>query len=442
MSNNNDDDNETPYWKKNKTVGTPSVSGPSGPSKAAPSVEYSSNKLGNTQTVYDGNTPVTSNATPSEKPTEYWASNDPTLTSLKKAPGMGGSSGFEKEHYAPCINPSCKSYGKSHPNCRCYSGPGGTSLENGMFAHGGQVCKGMHLDSCEHFADGGTIAENMMMHHNPKNTLDHVGAQHGLLHLLTKVGHSKSEDPHKHFDDYIQSSKKGHKTVHGHLEGLFTSHHIEPDKHDRESLKAHLQDLRENPEKMLNIGGSLGDNLPAHATHLVAKSGDAVNHFNAIKPKSIQSHPLDGISHPDKHEETVYNRHLDLAQNPSIILNHVKDGTLLPSDLSTIQAIYPELHKHIKEKAFEALISAKEKGMEIPYKMKQGLSLLMGQDLDSTMTSQSMQAIIHSAGPQQQKQQSKAKPKKASGVELNQLNKVNAMDATTLQDRAMDKAKD
>jgi len=35
-----------------KTVGTQSVSGPSGPSKAAPSVEYSKNELGKVKTVF------------------------------------------------------------------------------------------------------------------------------------------------------------------------------------------------------------------------------------------------------------------------------------------------------------------------------------------------------------------------------------------------------
>lgn len=55
----------------------------------------------------------------------------------------------------PCLNPHCKSHGKPHPNCRCYSGG-----EN--FAEGGEVgfCSEAreHNHDCEyHLADGGEV---------------------------------------------------------------------------------------------------------------------------------------------------------------------------------------------------------------------------------------------------------------------------------------------
>ena len=76
----------------------------------------------------------------------------------KKAPPFGPLGAEKKEHYPPCINPSCKSYGSSHPNCRCYGGV----PEAGHFAKGGDV-KGdhfcskdrQHQEGCEYFKDGG-----------------------------------------------------------------------------------------------------------------------------------------------------------------------------------------------------------------------------------------------------------------------------------------------
>lgn len=60
--------------------------------------------------------------------------------------------------YPPCINPSCKSYGRSHPNCRCY---GGNEYAYEKMAEGGEV-KGfcshgarVHEKGCEYFKDGG-----------------------------------------------------------------------------------------------------------------------------------------------------------------------------------------------------------------------------------------------------------------------------------------------
>lgn len=51
--------------------------------------------------------------------------------------------------YAPCQNPNCKSYGKPHPNCRCYA----------EMAEGGDAgfCSSSrpHDPGCKYFADGG-----------------------------------------------------------------------------------------------------------------------------------------------------------------------------------------------------------------------------------------------------------------------------------------------
>ena len=66
-----------------------------------------------------------------------------------------------KPMYPPCINPSCKSYGHSHPNCRCY---GGNEYAYENFAEGGEVSKEYYCDNdrphfkkCEYYADGGKI---------------------------------------------------------------------------------------------------------------------------------------------------------------------------------------------------------------------------------------------------------------------------------------------
>lgn len=54
--------------------------------------------------------------------------------------------------YAPCKNQNCRSYGKPHPNCKCYGG----------MAAGGSVepyCSSdrPHLRECEFFAEGGDV---------------------------------------------------------------------------------------------------------------------------------------------------------------------------------------------------------------------------------------------------------------------------------------------
>jgi hypothetical protein len=314
-----------------------------------------------------------------------------------------------------------------------------------MFAKGGEVhfCSSdsPHKLGCEYFAGGGEVPSEM--YNDPGATIDHAAIHHGLLGVLTRLGHSKSEDPHKGVKDYVEHAKRGSKTLHHHVEHLFTPERVAHDKGSREALKAHLQDLKEHPEKLLEVGGSIGNTLPHHAAQFGATAGTATSYLDSLKPSSqpnpIPPSPLDSAPPEDRIAEGHYDRHLDLAQNPMLALNHIKDGTFREDDLKTLQTIYPSLSKALISKASEALVTAKSKNVEIPYKQKQTLSVLFGQPLDFTMTPQAMQAIIHSAPVPQAPQAPGKGPKKATGVELKQINKVNNLDATPLQAREMDK---
>lgn len=78
--------------------------------------------------------------------------------SLIPTPSLEGSSNSMPS--LPCLNPHCKSMGKPHPNCRCYSG----GEEWQRFSEGGEVhfCSGerAHNESCEYYAGGGLVPES------------------------------------------------------------------------------------------------------------------------------------------------------------------------------------------------------------------------------------------------------------------------------------------
>ena len=99
---------------------------------------------------------------------------------------------YAYDHGLPCLNPSCRSHGRPHPNCRCYSGgePPGSN-----FSQGGEVhyCSENrpHQAGCEFFKDGGDIAEvNAGIGADPHTTLGHSAVKHGLHGLMTKTGHA------------------------------------------------------------------------------------------------------------------------------------------------------------------------------------------------------------------------------------------------------------
>lgn len=86
---------------------------------------------------------------------------DIVVSAMNRQAPPFGPMGAEKNHSPPCINPSCKSFGKPHPNCRCYGGKMGMY---GGYAEGGEVddkyfCDDnrAHFKDCEYYAEGGDV---------------------------------------------------------------------------------------------------------------------------------------------------------------------------------------------------------------------------------------------------------------------------------------------
>lgn len=438
----NDENKEgTPAWKKARgyakwaTTNTSTVpNDPANeinrakgePQKAAPSTSFSNSPTaGPVENINDGTTDIVVSHLAREK-------------ALSQVPDFGGQP--EKQHYPPCINPTCRSMGKSHPNCLCYSG-GGSEMEQGFFAKGGRVCSGPHRPECEHYAEGGEVEQNMQFLQNPSAAVDHVASQEGLLNLLTKVGQNgRSENPNKHVENYIDSYRRGHQKLDSQVEGMFDKQdEMSPDKKSIAALKDRLQNIQENPSQMMDIGGSLAQTLPDHSMQIAAKAANAVEYLKKFKPNQAQNGPFDNPQPLDKQAEAHYDRQLAIAQNPMLVLQHVKRGTVQPSDVTTLRSLYPELAKSMASKAFDSLVTAKSEGKAIPYRHRQGLSELMGQPLDGIQTPQAMQAIMKANAPAQRPQTPGVAPKKASNVELKQIDKTNQLSADATQQRQLDK---
>lgn len=242
--------------------------------------------------------------------------------------------------------------------------------------------------------------------------------------------------------DYLASAFKGQQILDNSVSNFFSkgsqvlAKDLIPDQADRNKLEKSLENAA-IPSNAINIGGAIGHYLPQHATGVAESAAQAINYFQRLKPTQPITNPLDKVPPIDKTAQNNYNRQLDIAQQPLMVLQHVKNGGILPQDISTIRTLYPGLHDSMIRKLTNGIIQNKEAAQGLSYAQRQSLSILIGgTPLDSTMTAQAAQAIIGSASPKSQIQAQQTKSGqsgKASGSTLSQLNKVNSLGQTSLQ---------
>lgn len=400
----------------------------------------------------------------------------------------------------PCRNPNCKSYGTVHPNCKCYGGGNGYA-HGGTVCD----VKSAHMPGCEYFADGGQVTaephenpsvtlDNTAAHHGLLGILkdtgkarfnhfekshhkmldkarDHVvqgnhdkavdtlvdtpltgiasrGRAESVMKRLGSELATKEVDPvaFRASSDYLHSSIKGDESVKTHMKTFFdnqkSSDRLNPNKDHRDELSGLLKKIQEEPHSLLDVGGHIGHYLPDHASAIGALSARAVDYLNTMRPKVKQNSPLDMPIEPDASVMDQFHRQVDNAQNPLLIMQHVREGNLLPSDIKTVQTIYPTLYKSLQEKASESLIEAKTKQKEIPYKQAVSLGLLLGQPLETSMTTFGMQAIMQANAGAQAAQESQGPKQKSqsrpTAAQIKQIDKVDNLYATPDQKRLMD----
>jgi len=216
---------------------------------------------------------------------------------------------------------------------------------------------------------------------------------------------------------------------------LILSKEAIPDQASRDKLQKSL-DYAAQPQNAENIGAGLGHYLRDHATAASMTAQTAVNHFSSIKPKPAKVSPLDPKPKATPAEQAAYNRQLDIAQNPLMILRHAKHGTLQPQDIQTFKTIYPHLANAVASKLAQGMIDHVAHGGTIPYRLRIGLSELTGQPVDSTITQPAMASIVAANAPKGPPPQPQGKQKKPSGSSIASMQKMNKIYATPEQSRA------
>lgn len=259
----------------------------------------------------------------------------------------------------------------------------------------------------------------------------------GLLRFLGN-GQHVSASGFKGMVEYIDHMIRGENAIVNATKNIFKAgalvvpQKLMPDERKLHQLDKKLDSLKEDPKKMLDIGGTTTVYLPNHGGAIGQTAANAIQYLQSIKPNSQKQNLFDNAPTIPKSEKMQYERTLTIAEQPLVVLNHVKEGTLTTRDMMDLKTMYPALYQKLNSKLSDQVIGVIDKKIEIPYKTKLSLSLFMGQPLDSTMTPHGIQSsqMALMQGQHQQVQ-------KEAGIKqnINKLSKFAQSDMTSQQSR-------
>lgn len=160
---------------------------------------------------------------------------------------------------------------------------------------------------------------------------------------------------------------------------------------------------KENPGEPMN--SQVATYMPGHAQALAKATGQVLNHLQQLQPQPIKLGPLDKPMKPSVMEQARYDKALEIAINPLIVLKKCKDGTLQTTDIQDLKAMYPAAYTNMQNKLMVEIVNKQNDNSAIPYKTRLCISQFMQQPLDSSMVPNSIMAAQTTFAPKQASQQ-------------------------------------
>jgi hypothetical protein len=201
--------------------------------------------------------------------------------------------------------------------------------------------------------------------------------------------------------------------------GAVLGSHLKPSQKVLDKLDEKLKKIQVNADPLLKDPNleNLQHYMPGHADAAAMALANASSYLTSLRNSSTDKQsPFDSAPVVSKIDKAKYNSALMIAEQPMIVLDKIKEGTINSTDIQHLASIYPGLYKRMQQKVIGQMIDTKDKGETIPYKTRLGLSVFLGQPLDSTMSPASIVAAQPQAqgmpqGPTQSAQgQSKGRP--------------------------------
>lgn len=175
-----------------------------------------------------------------------------------------------------------------------------------------------------------------------------------------------------------------------------------PSDKERAKLDKMVVESQTNPAKFQTVGTQVGYYAPEHGMGIAQTGMNALQFLNSQRPDTTPKMPLDSKLPPEPGKMANYNRMLDIAQKPLVILNKIKTGSITPNEIVGLKAMYPGLYDNMVSKLTNEMNDHMAKGNPIPYTTRTGLSMFAHMPLDSTMTPSAI--VAAQPKPKQQEQ--------------------------------------
>lgn len=266
-------------------------------------------------------------------------------------------------------------------------------------------------------------------------------AEMGVLKLLANVERGAEPGAFKQLVEFAANTIKGENTLSKATKAVFEAGSVVlpskllPNDEKRKKLDKKLREVQSNNERLLEVGGKVAHYDPEVGSSIGFVASNATNFLNSLRPATERKSPLDSDIEPSKAEQAHYERALDIAEQPLVVLQAIKDGEVTPDDIMAMQRMYPDLYARVHDKLTTEMIEALNRGENVPYKTRIGLSMFLGEPMDSTLTPMGIQAAQPKMG-QGQAQQVPQQKYKGSMKDLGTMAKA---DMTPLQARQMAK---
>jgi hypothetical protein len=208
-----------------------------------------------------------------------------------------------------------------------------------------------------------------------------------------------------------------------------------PSERDLKLIDSAVKAAQVNPSSLLpHEDDDSSQYMPEHSAGMAAVKARAADYLSQKRPSRSPQGILNDDRIVSQMEESKYRRQLKLAAQPLLLLDHLHKGILTTEDITTVKTIYPSLYNAVGQELLRQAIDAKQKGKKVPYHVRMGMSLLLGQPLDASMSPEALmlnQGVSQPTPPTQQGPQKPPKSTKSS------LSKEPASDQTPAQAREL-----